>query len=201
MHSASMANCKDLRELNAFLFDRNSGQASKRATAILGNENFLPRDKYNTIFNNDYGYSFKICCGGDGTSFVYETHNKHKYHRHYYSQKKKKWQDGDIKLTYFFMGNRWYEMHRKVNDSRVLDDYWNSYSTDQVDSHVRSSDGLNTYDNIHTQTTRNHQQGYNKNKYLRVHAKRFFDDFAKLNNDGEVIYGNGYFTILDLKSR
>lgn len=184
VHGSGYAKSEELLILNRFLYDYN-GQKNAMADKILSNEKFMPNSLYKNVFTDGAYY----LCGDN--SWMYWTPNKHKYKRYYYSQKGKKWKEADDKLNYIFMGNRWFVMHSNWMSSELKDDYWNSYSCYNGNSHVLNYRGEKINDENYY-NSRNHDKKYDQ-KYVAVKVYRFHGDFGRINEqEGMVEYRDGY---------
>lgn len=184
VHGSGYAKSEELFILNRFLYDYN-GQRNAMADKILSNENYMPNSLYKNVFTDGAYY----LCGDN--SWMYWTPNKHKYKRYYYSQKGKKWKEADDKLNYIFMGNRWFVMHSNWMSCELKDDYWNSYSCYNGNSHVLNYKGEKINDENYC-NSRNHDKKYDK-KYVAVKVYRFHGDFGRINEqEGKVEYRDGY---------
>lgn len=184
VHGSGYAKSEELLILNRFLYDYN-GKKNAMADKILSNEKFMPNSLYKNVFTDGAYY----LCGDN--SWMYWTPNKHKYKRYYYSQKGKKWKEADDKLNYIFMGNRWFVMHSNWMSSELKDDYWNSYSCYNGNSHVLNYKGEKINDENYY-NSRNHDKKYDQ-KYVAVKVYRFHGDFGRINEqEGMVEYRDGY---------
>lgn len=184
VHGSGYAKSEELLILNRFLYDYN-GQKNAMADKILSNEKIMPNSLYKNVFTDGAYY----LCGDN--SWMYWTPNKHKYKRYYYSQKGKKWKEADDKLNYIFMGNRWFVMHSNWMSSELKDDYWNSYSCYNGNSHVLNYKGEKINDENYY-NSRNHDKKYDQ-KYVAVKVYRFHGDFGRINEqEGMVEYRDGY---------
>ena len=149
---------------------KTDGSQSDKAKEVFSNTAFMDAERYNAIFGQDRYY----CCGDN--TWAYTTSNEHKYKVWYYSNWKGKWREDTEKHTYVFMGNRWYIMRHRWQESYIRDDRWDSYYCWVVPGHEYNLDHSfrRNYDD---RTHRNYWKVYDHNTYIKVKAYHFDGSF------------------------